>query len=159
MNYHVLRGMREIVASSHRMTKLEWADTQKEFDGRCAYCGEVPTAENRGVVADHLIPVTAFGELVVGNTVPACQTCNDSRGNKDWRTFIKSRHPHDGASRIAKIEGHIGKYNYNPCGLEDSLTLQEQEEYRKILKQWEEVLEQARALKLKVNARKSLKGM
>lgn len=149
--------MREIVASSHRMTKLEWASTLEEFDGRCAYCGEVSTASNRGIVGDHLIPVTEFGELVVGNTVPACQTCNDSRGNKDWRTFIKSRHSSDGASRIAKIEGHIGKYNYTPCSIDDSLTLQEQEEYREILEQWERLLERARVLKLKVNSRKAMK--
>lgn len=155
MNYNVLRALREIVASSHLMTKKEWADTLQEFDGRCAYCGSLPTAANRGIVADHLIPVTEYGELVVGNTVPACQTCNDSRGNRDWRAFIQSRFPDEAASRIAKIEAHVGRYNYIPASPESSLTAQELEEYRDLLRRWDEFLARAKALNSAVAARRS----
>ena len=156
MNYNVSRGLREIVASSHHMTEREWAETLREFDGGCAYCGSPPTAANRGVVADHLIPVTEFGELVVGNTVPACQTCNDSRGNKDWRTFLQSRFPSDAPSRIAKIDAHTSKYNYSPSNPESSLTPQELEEYREIFRQWDELLARAKALHSAVTTRKSV---
>jgi len=80
MNYHVRRGLREIVAPSHKIGKAHWAAIPEEFNHACAYCGVRGSAENRGIVADHLIAVTEYGELVAGNTVPACQSCNDSRG-------------------------------------------------------------------------------
>jgi hypothetical protein len=155
MNYNVSRGLREIVTSSHKMTEREWKDTQQEFDECCAYCGSPSTAANRGIVADHLIPVTEYGELVAGNTVPACQTCNDSRGNKDWRNFIQSRFPSEAISRIAKIEEHIGKYNYIPSTLESSLTPQELEEYHELFRQWGELLKRAKKLHSAVTARRS----
>jgi len=155
MNYNVRRGLREIVASSHLMTKSEWADTLREFEHLCAFCGSPSTASNRGLVADHLIPVTDFGELVAGNTVPACQTCNDSRGNKNWRTFLQSRFGDQAPSRIAKIEAHIREYNYTPCSPESSLTPEEQDEYRALHRHWEELLARAKSLQSVVAARKA----
>jgi RNA polymerase subunit RPABC4/transcription elongation factor Spt4 len=154
MNYHVRRGLREIVTSAHRLTKQEWAGVLKEFDGRCSYCDSASTVENRGIVADHLIPVTEFGELVAGNTVPACQTCNDSRGNKDWRAFLVSRHPNNAALRIAKIESFIKRHDYSPNSIENSLTAQEQKEYRELEHEWEKLLKKAQALKASVESRR-----
>lgn len=107
MNYNVRRGLREIVAPDHRVSKQEWALVLAEFDGTCAYCGATASAENRGIVPDHLVAVTDFGELIPGNIVPACQTCNDSRGNKPWRTFLASRFPADAANRIRRIERYV----------------------------------------------------
>ena len=155
MNYNVSRGLREIVASSHQMTKEDWAETLQEFDGLCAFCGSAATAANRGVVADHLIPVTDFGELVAGNTVPACQTCNDSRGNRDWRAFLQSRFANEAALRIAKIDAHVSKYNYSPSSPERSLTPEELEEYRELFRQWDKLLARAKALQLAVAKRKT----
>lgn len=155
MNYNVRRGLREIVASSHLMTDQKWSDTKTEFAGRCAFCGSEATAANRGIVADHLIPVAEFGELVAGNTVPACQTCNDSRGRMDWKSFLQARFPSDAASRIAKIDSHIGAYSYSPTSPELSLTADELNQYQELLSQWENFLERAKALRAVVSARRA----
>ncbi|WP_159985210.1 HNH endonuclease [Pseudomonas sp. Irchel 3E13] len=155
MNYNVRRGLREIVASSHRLNKADWISILEEFDGRCSYCGSEASAENRGIVADHLIPVTEFGELVAGNTVPACQTCNDSRGNRDWKNFLTARYPDYAVMRIAKIEEHINRFNYRPAILENALTPSEQVEYIEIVREWEKLLGRAKALKTEVENRRA----
>jgi hypothetical protein len=95
MQYNVARGLREIVAPRQTMSTVQWKQLLEEFGGLCIFCGSADTAENRGIVPDHLIPVIRFGELILGNTVPACQTCNDSRGEKDWLPFLRSRFPGD----------------------------------------------------------------
>ena len=52
----------------------------------CAYCG------NSAAQVDHLNPLvkdskfTGWGH-VLGNLVPACNSCNQSKGGKPWREF------------------------------------------------------------------------
>lgn len=63
----------------------------KEFFPKrvCAYCGE-PTQ-----YLDHLHPLiddkgpTGYG-TEPGNLVPCCRSCNQAKGNKDWRVYIES---------------------------------------------------------------------
>ena len=69
MQYNVARGLREIVAPRQSITKVHWKAVIEEFGGLCVFCGSAGTVENRGIVPDHLVPVTRFGELVLGNTV------------------------------------------------------------------------------------------
>ena len=155
MNYNVRRGLREIVAPSHRLPKTEWATILKNFSHRCAYCGNVASAANRGIVPDHLIAVADFGELVAGNTVPACQTCNDSRGKKNWRDFLRERFPGKAEMRIGRIEAHIQRHDYKPCAPESSLVPAELSEYNAILKQWGRLFVRAQALHAAVAKRRS----
>lgn len=155
MNYNVRRGLREIVAPDHRVSKQEWALVLAEFDSTCAYCGTTATAENRGIVPDHLVAVTDFGELVPGNIVPACQTCNDSRGNKPWRTFLASRFPADAANRVARIEGYIAVHNYSPRSPEASLASEELAQYNDLVAEWEDFLVKAQELQSRVTHRRS----
>ncbi|MFJ4960967.1 HNH endonuclease [Streptomyces sp. NPDC088729] len=42
----------------------------------CAYCGE------RATHLDHVVPLSKGGEDVESNILPACQTCNLSKGAK-----------------------------------------------------------------------------
>lgn len=158
MNYHVRRGMREIVAPTHRIQKTVWAEILKEFSHRCAYCCCEASADNRGIVPDHLVAVTEFGELVSGNTIPACQSCNDSRGNKDWRSFVISRFPIVAAERIEAIERHIQKHNYIPRTPESALTGEELVEYNEVILQWENLLSRAQALQSAVAKRREQGG-
>lgn len=155
LNYHVRRGLCEIVAPTHRMTDKEWIEILDEFGQACAYCGEGASAANRGIVADHLIPVKEYGELVAGNTIPACQTCNDSRGKKDWRAFLTSRYPAAATERIARIEAHINRFGYAPATPETALTGDELAEYNAILDTWSAVLSRARRLRATVAERRA----
>jgi len=155
MNYNVRRGLREIVAPDHRVSKQEWALALAEFDGTCAYCGATATAENRGIVPDHLVAVTDFGELVPGNIVPACQSCNDSRGNKPWREFLANRFPVDAANRVARIERYIAVHNYSPRSPEASLSPEELVQYNDLVAEWASFLVKAQELQSKVAHRRS----
>ena len=61
-------------------------------DLHCVYCDSV--AETW----DHLVGLVKNSELngyghQIGNLVPCCRDCNSSKGNKDWREFLRSRNP------------------------------------------------------------------
>lgn len=153
MNYNVRRGLREIVAPDHRVSKEKWTLVLAEFSNKCAYCSSAPSAENRGIVPDHLIAVTEFGELVPGNIVPACQTCNDSRGNKSWREFIIQRFT-DAVERIKRIEHYISTHHYTPRTPESALTPEELEQYLQLIADWEVFLVNAQHLRSQVVKRR-----
>lgn len=77
----------------------------------CAYCGDTATEW------DHLRPLvrnrrpTGFASEI-GNLVPACGKCNQSKGNKPWRDWMqgparlspKSRQISDLEDRIRRLE-------------------------------------------------------
>ncbi|WP_295872575.1 HNH endonuclease [uncultured Zhongshania sp.] len=146
MHYHVSRGLREIVAPRQTMPKKEWEEIKRSFSEKCAYCGKVALKENRGIVADHVVPATEFGEFVKGNIVPACQTCNDSRGNKCWREFINTKQGSDLADRIAKIEQHLEANPYTAPTAETVLSAQELKKYKQLLEQWDAINAEAKEL-------------
>lgn len=146
MQYNVSRGLREIIAPRQTMPRKEWLRVLHEFGGMCIFCGSEGTAENRGIVPDHLIPVTQFGELVLGNTVPACQTCNDSRGERAWRPFLRLAFPGDAETQIARVEGHLAEHNYHPASLETALSVEERAAYLALVQEWELMLVKAKAL-------------
>ena len=146
MQYHVTRGLREIVAPRQTMPKAQWERIKQEFGGRCVFCGETSTKENRGIVPDHLIPVTQFGELVIGNTIPACQTCNDSRGEKDWRPFLRDRFRGDAQAQIQRIEDYLKRHPYHPPSPDSALSERDRRDYQQLLQDWESFLERARRL-------------
>lgn len=56
-----------------------------EFFGGCAYCGDMPAPRN-----DHLIPVFQCGDFVRHNVVPACQPCDDSKGQKEYHEWMRN---------------------------------------------------------------------
>ena len=146
MQYNVSRGLREIIAPRQTMSKADWKRVLEEFNAICVFCGSEETAENRGIVPDHLIPVTQFGELVLGNTVPACQTCNDSRGERAWRPFLRTRFLSDSEAQINKVESHLAKHHYHPPTLESALSAEERETYLALVQEWETMLTKAKAL-------------
>ncbi len=58
------------------LTKEEWLSIVELFGGRCAYCIR-PVAEPE---REHLLPLSRGGEDVADNVVPACKSCNSSKG-------------------------------------------------------------------------------
>ena len=87
-------------------SKAQRAALKAKFDGRCGYCGEPLTK----MQADHIKPVIRLTtdpwgnplpaserryikpeRNVVGNMMPACPSCNNSKGGYDlegWRDLI-----------------------------------------------------------------------
>lgn len=56
------------------------------FGGECAYCG----CTRERLTADHLVPRGRGGGNTPDNIVPACYSCNQAKGTKDWRDFLMS---------------------------------------------------------------------
>ena len=62
---------------------------QNENDLRCSYCGDVSTEwDHLNPLIDKKKPTGYISEIA--NLVPACGKCNQSKGNKDWQTWINS---------------------------------------------------------------------
>jgi 5-methylcytosine-specific restriction endonuclease McrA len=156
LRYNVSRGLREIIAPLQQMQYEVWQAILAEFEGRCAYCGQGSTQENRGIVPDHLIPVTEYGELVVSNAVPACQTCNDARGNLDWRGFLENRFPDQAKRRISAIDSYRASHPYETTRPEQILTQAEHAEYQSLLQAWDRILTAATELYSRVKDRRGL---
>ncbi len=83
-------------------------------DVRCAYCG------NRSTEWDHLRPLVLDRRPTgyiseIANLVPACNKCNQSKGNADWCQWMLSAAPHsptargcpDVALRVQRLEAFV----------------------------------------------------
>jgi hypothetical protein len=57
----------------------------KKTGGKCCYCGSKLTRS--GMTIDHLHPVAKGGRNDLANLVPACRSCNSSKGTKSVEEF------------------------------------------------------------------------
>jgi 5-methylcytosine-specific restriction endonuclease McrA len=80
---HKLR--RASVPGSH--TVREWQDRVAEFNNHCAYCLRVMETSTQ----DHMIPVSRGQQSSndISNIVPACVSCNSSKGDQSLLEFIR----------------------------------------------------------------------
>lgn len=61
-------------------------------DPRCAYCGDPMTEwDHFRPLVRNKMPTGYISEI--GNLVPACGKCNQSKGSRDWREWITSSAP------------------------------------------------------------------
>ena len=121
------RAVREGL-STRRFGKSEIEAVINFFGPRpleCVFCGS-------GNVRrwDHLIPVGAGGDTVLGNMVLACSRCDDSKGRRPFDEWMRSDAPFSPASRsvpdlerrIARLKAYMVRFGYSPRRHEDRLT-------------------------------------
>lgn len=65
-------------------SKDDWKNTLDTFGGLCGYCGR----EVERLARDHFIPVLLNGGYILGNIVPACRSCNSSKGHKSPEVWV-----------------------------------------------------------------------
>jgi len=93
---------------------VEWDRTLREFDHKCAYCGE----SHETLMAEHIVPQSVMArehpELCdsVSNIVPVCKSCNQSKGTSFMPTWFKKQSSYSD-ERYWKIQHHQGKYMLN----------------------------------------------
>jgi 5-methylcytosine-specific restriction endonuclease McrA len=66
----------------------DWAAILEEFQHCCAYCGSRGALEQ-----DHVWPLSRRGSHTKSNVVPACRSCNSSKGPRtlaEWLGFAAS---------------------------------------------------------------------
>ncbi len=77
------RRAREQAAETCQVTRQEWLRLVRRYDECCAYCGA-----NELLTQDHVVPLSRGGRHAIGNLLPACGTCNSSKGARllmEWR--------------------------------------------------------------------------
>lgn len=82
-------------------THQEWKECLIFFGGECAYCGCTPR-KNQRLTRDHLNPISNGGRTVQSNIVPACGSCNSSKGAEDFRVWFMKQ-PFFSQERLNKI--------------------------------------------------------
>jgi 5-methylcytosine-specific restriction endonuclease McrA len=75
------RGSRTVHLSPDQMWR-RWV----EFGHCCAYCGA-----GGDLQVEHVIPISQGGEHHLGNIVPACSTCNYSKGTSPVREWYQAQ--------------------------------------------------------------------
>ena len=64
-----------------RVEAAAWLTILERFGYCCAYCGH-PSSEVGTLAQEHVIPISRGGRHAVENIVPACKSCNSSKGAK-----------------------------------------------------------------------------
>lgn len=78
------RAWEKLNPDSVGVAAREWRRIVRRYRHRCAYCG----GNDGGIHMDHVIPLSRGGRHAIGNVLPACQTCNLSKGSKllaEWK--------------------------------------------------------------------------
>ena len=76
-------------------TLEQWKEKLKYYGYRCAYCNKHQRELIDVLQQDHFVPVTKGGGYTDSNIVPACKSCNVSKGDKTciiWLTSQRRQH-------------------------------------------------------------------
>ena len=63
----------------------------------CVFCGDTPIRR-----WDHLTPVSKGGDTMLGNMVPACATCDDSKGGLPYDVWALGGAPNSPQTRSVR---------------------------------------------------------
>ena len=126
----------------------DYKDALKFFGG-CAFCGSKNTSRK-----DHLVPVINLGDFIRSNVVPACQVCDDSKGQREYQDWMRnSTSPKSLRQRgfsIEQIEERIAKIEQWQSGYkarsERQLFGQDYGQYIDILNKMDSLCDEARQL-------------
>lgn len=83
-------GMRRRGEEGVQYSHQEWKEAVIFFGGECAYCGATPK-RGRVLTKDHLVAVSEGGATTADNIVPACDSCNSSKGNREWHDWYMAQ--------------------------------------------------------------------
>lgn len=85
------------------LTLSEWEFIKNSFSDTCCYCGrKLP------ITQEHYVAVINLGGYELGNIVPACQSCNSSKGAKYFEDWYPT-HESYSSERESKILEFIEK--------------------------------------------------
>ena len=111
--YQLRRSILESALEDNYSDK-DHKDALRYFRG-CAFCGSKTTSR-----MDHLVPVFSLGDFVRSNVVPACQVCDDSKGQREYHDWMRnSTSPKSLRNRgfsKEQIEDRIDKIEEWQCG-------------------------------------------
>jgi len=77
------RRAREKGAPVNDFTAAQWLQVKQWYQQRCAYC-----SQPKPLTQDHIQPLSRGGSHTISNIVPACKSCNSSKGNRPAHDFV-----------------------------------------------------------------------
>lgn len=89
-NVRSQRRLAKKMNTKNTLTQKEWLSILKQYDSRCAYCYEKLDSPTQ----DHVVPLSKGGGYTRDNIVPACGSCNSSKGSKSllmWMNYSYGR--------------------------------------------------------------------
>jgi len=69
-----------------KLADIGWLIIRNHWGGQCAYCANIGE-----LTRDHVVPVIRGGQTTVDNVVPACRSCNSSKGTTDVEIWMNQR--------------------------------------------------------------------
>lgn len=84
MSFQRVRSKKAGLKSS--FTRDEWIFCKTVFGNKCAYCGK----KLKRATQDHVLSIQDGGTYTADNIVPACVSCNSSKGKKDFKQWYRS---------------------------------------------------------------------
>lgn len=73
-----------MAARDNDLTAEQWASVQDAWAG-CAYCG----SRGPGLQRDCVLAISRGGRYTLDNVVPACRSCNASKGNEEVTAWLR----------------------------------------------------------------------
>lgn len=68
------------------LTDEQWEEALEYFGYSCAYCGS-----DSKMTYDHFVPFSKGGSFKRDNIIPACQKCNSSKRDRDFKDWFKKQ--------------------------------------------------------------------
>lgn len=99
------RRLARLRALPDTLTPDEWIFSQVFFSDCCAYCGNPPGfLPGMNITLDHIIPLASpyCTGTIASNCIPACQSCNASKGDRDIREWAIEKFGKHRAKQILK---------------------------------------------------------
>jgi hypothetical protein len=133
-----------------------------EFFGGCAFCG-TKQAPRR----DHLVPVIQCGDFILRNVVPACQKCDDSKGQKEYHEWMRNSNSRRSLKTRGFTDEQVGERikliekwqsGYRPM-TEAELFGEDYAKYQEILQKMEQLCEEAKRMTSRVSSRNREPGV
>lgn len=94
-------GQKRRGEESPEFSHQEWKECVIFFGGECAYCG-CTTRKGQRLTRDHLEPISRGGRTAQDNIVPACSSCNSSKGAEDFKDWYMKQ-PFFSQERLNRI--------------------------------------------------------
>ena len=83
-----------LLAMQSAEAKRLWRKAIKEANNyECIYCGQ--KHHEHDLTIDHVHPRSSGGANSIGNVVPACRRCNQSKGSTNWIEWFRDNFPPD----------------------------------------------------------------
>ena len=105
------RRKRRMDRFDHDLSDEQWAALQGAWSG-CAYCG----CPDQPLQRDCVLPISRGGRYTLANIVPACRSCNTSKGHHEVTGWMRRKRLDERTFLARQLEINTGLAVRFPAG-------------------------------------------